>query len=142
LRNHLCNVSKNPLIDSIDTAYYTSEQFNQKFKKVGNGIALSILHINIRSLNSKYKELYQFIAHLDVQLDVLILSEVWTYNIDFYSNLFKGYDFYYNLPKYSHAGGVAMYIRREIFGKIRKDLYMCMKDDDQCENLWIKVVKG
>jgi len=76
-------------------------------------------------------------------LDVLVLSEVWTHNIDFYSNLFEGYhDFYFNLLKSSNVGGVAKYVMRDIFSKIKKDLYLSMKDDAQYEDIWIEVVKG
>ena len=76
LRKYVFNRSKNPVFDNLDTDYYTNEQFNNKLGKVANRFMLSILHINIRNLNSKYREQCQFISLLDVCLDVLILSEV------------------------------------------------------------------
>ena len=62
--------------------------------------------MNIRSLNSKVRSLCQFNHLLDYMFDVIVLSEIWAYNIDYYRNILPGYEFYYNLPIDSKVGGV------------------------------------
>ena len=38
-------------------------------------------------------------AGLNVKFDILVLSEIWDYSLEFYGNLFKGYKFYYEPQK-------------------------------------------
>jgi len=41
-----------------------------------------------------------------MSFDIIVLSEIWTYNIDHYGNLFPDYTFYYDLCQTSCVGGV------------------------------------
>ena len=48
--------------------------------------------------------LCQLLALLHVQFDVIILTEMWTTNIEFYENILPGYNFYYDLPAEGKVG--------------------------------------
>ncbi len=66
--------------------------------------------MNIRSLNSKVGQLCQLFELLNIDFDVIALSEMWTTNIDFCANILPGYNFYYDLPDHSIVGGVGIYV--------------------------------
>ena len=141
-RNCLYTLSKEPLLKSLDTAYYTSDEFINKARRDRINLELSIFHVNIHSLNAKHLDLCMFIDLLDIEFDVLILSEIWSYNIEFYNNIFDGYSFYYELPKTSSVGGVGMYIRKNMFCKNRYDLHLQSSSNLQVENLWFEIRKN
>ena len=54
-------------------------------------LEISKIHLNIRSLNKNCSELYHFLHLLDHDFDVVVLSEIWSYNISFYRNLLPNY---------------------------------------------------
>ena len=142
LRDYLFTLSTDPHFKSLDSDYYTSEQFNHKVRRVKNQIELSIFHLNIRSLNSKQMELCIFIDLLETDFDILILSEIWSHNVEFYHNIFDGYSFYYDLPKNSSVGGLGMYIKNQLTSKARPDLCLKSRSDLKVENLWFEVKKN
>jgi len=43
-----------------------------------------------------------------------VLSEISTYNIQLYSNLFSGYTFYYDLPLSGSVGGISIYVKNNL----------------------------
>jgi len=61
-------------------------EFNTLVHKSDGKIELSVFHLNMRSLNKNWKGLKHSI---ELDFDVLVLSEVWNYNLDFYNNIFK-----------------------------------------------------
>jgi hypothetical protein len=76
---------------------FKAHQLNHTYRNVGNSIELSVFHVNIQSLNAKNRALQQLLQVLCVEFDVIVLSEIWTSNIQFYCNIFEGYNFYYSL---------------------------------------------
>ena len=87
LRDCLIKLSKNEEFKQLDSAYYTCEHFNNKVVKYQSKFDLSVFHLNIRSLNSKQRSFCQFMSLLDINFDVIVLSEIWNYNLDFYQNI-------------------------------------------------------
>ena len=79
---------------------------------------------------------------IDIDFDILILSEIWTHNITFYENIFDGYSFYSDLPLTSSIGGVGMYIKNDLSCKPRTDLLLTSTTDNKIENLWFEIVKN
>ena len=55
-REYLYKLSKDPLLRSLNTAYYTTDDFIRMAKKGNKTVELRIFHLNIRSLNSKQRE--------------------------------------------------------------------------------------
>ena len=113
------------IADGIDKEqnfnYYTEEEFNNKYKRFKN-IEISAFHINIRSLNCNNRALALLLNCLDLKFDVLVLSEIWDYNLEFYKNLFSNYKFYYDSPTVSKVGGTGVYIKQDIACRYRTDL--------------------
>ena len=72
---------------------------------------LSILHSNIRSLRANFDELICYLSKLELQFDIIILSEIWVktqetnlYSIDGYSEFFHCRDF-------NKSGGIVIYLK-------------------------------
>ena len=77
-----------------DCKYYTNDEFNSNFSKVPKVNKLSLFHLNIRSLNANKDKLVQLLASVNNPFDVIVLTEICVYNIDFYSNLFPDFNFF------------------------------------------------
>ena len=75
-------------------------------------IKLSVFHLNIRSLNKNCHGLVQLLQLYNIEFDILILSEIWNFNLEFYRQLFKNYNFYYSAPSEGKVGGVGMYVKK------------------------------
>ena len=63
-----------------------------------------VFHMNIRSFNTNHTSLYAYLLSLDIHFDVLVLSEIWNYNLEFYQNVFHGYTFHYVAPECTNVG--------------------------------------
>ena len=102
---------------------------------------LSILHLNIRSLNSKTRELNCLLELLVVKFDIVILTEIWTYNVEFYANILgkNNYEFFHDLPKDSNIGGVGIYTKKSLNAQIRDDIYLKFDSSYKCENVWLDI---
>ena len=94
------NLYHSDILTRLNFHYYTHDTFNTKFSD-GYSTSLSLFHLNVKSLNKNSEELVQYISCLNFSFDILVLSEIWTYNIDLFRNLFPGYFFYYSLPTIS-----------------------------------------
>lgn len=77
------------LFRNIYWQYLTEVHFNYSYKNMEHSIELSVFHINIHSLNAKYRALSNFLQLLCINFDVNVLTEVWTSYIELYSNIFS-----------------------------------------------------
>ena len=78
-----------------------------------NNIELSVFHINIRSLNKNHGGLSHLLQLIDLDFDVIVLSEIWKYSLEFYKGIFRNYNFYYAIPDGTSIGGVGtMYVKK------------------------------
>ena len=107
---------------------------------VRDKIELSVLHLNVRSLNAKCSQLCQLLQLVNIDFDVIVLSEVWTTNIDCYSNMLHNYSFYYDLPSSSKVVGVAMYVKNNYQHEELPNMRINLSSL-KIENLWIKIKK-
>lgn len=126
--------------ENLKNEYSTQENFNINFTV--DNIELSALHINIQSLNSKMMEFRDYIENFKINFDVIILTEVWSTNIDFFHNLIPGYQFIYQLPKKSIVGGVAMYVNNTCSFQICDNISLPEIESNKIENLWIELEKN
>jgi len=74
-----------------------------------------------------------------MSFDIIVLSEIWTYNIDHYCNLFADYNFCYDLCQTSCVGGVGIYVKNRLVHKQLDALKICSTDECKVENLWLEV---
>lgn len=141
-QNDLFSMSKNDYFKSLECSYFSCDEFNDKFDKNKKNIELGLFHVNIRSLNSKVRELCSFLQLLHISFDVIVLSEVWSYNIDFYCNILDGYDLYTDIPTKSSIGGVGVFVKKGLHCNVRDDLKLSSSTVLNIENLWLEIVKN
>ena len=129
------------LYTDLNYKFQTECQFNQMIHSIGKNVQLSVFHINICSLNANCSKLCQLLAILEINFDVLVLSEISDFNIEFYSKLLSNYKFYKDLPTDSHRGGIGIIIHDSIECKERLDLKIQNTDVNKIENLWFDIIK-
>ena len=128
------------ITDTLEFKYYTPCQLNDLANRYRKNTKLSIFHVNVRSLNANCNKLITFLQSLSFNFYIIILSEVWSTNLSYYTNLLLNYDFFYDLPN-NRAGGVGIFVRRSLnavqiskynapLSKIKPRHY---------ENVWIEI---
>jgi len=139
--NDICSASNNSILQELQFRYSTDDEFNDLVKKTASSLELSIFHINIRSLNKNHRRLIYFLQSLDITFDVIVLSEIWNYNLDFYHNIFSDYCFYYTTPVSSKVGGVGIYVKNSFSCTQLHDLHIESNPDNMVETLWLEICK-
>ena len=143
LKDILFDISKNENIKNLNNEYISVNDFNAKFITTKHSsIELSLLHLNIHSLNAKLDEFCHLINNIEVKFDVVILSEIWCTNINFFSNVLPNYTFHYELPVHSKVGGVGVFINKALTYNLRADLHLRSTVDNKVENLWYDITKN
>ena len=74
--------------------YYTIDELNNLYNNHKDKSNFSILYLNIRSINSNSDKLLAFLDSSNIIFNVIILSEIWSTNIDYYSKILPNYDFF------------------------------------------------
>ena len=113
LKNYISKLHKSSTYQQLAFNHYTEQHFNHSFTNSLQYKELAVFHLNIRSLNRNCSRLIELLKLLEFEFDVIILSEIWTCNIDFYCNILAGYDFYYDLPVHTKVGGIGIFVRSE-----------------------------
>lgn len=72
---------------------------------------VSVFHSNIHSLNKNSHALFIFLLTLNLKFDVIVLSEIWNYNLELFRNLFPDYTFYWEFCSPSNIGGIDVYVK-------------------------------
>ena len=80
LNDYLCKNLSKEISENIDCKYYNESSFNQLLKTCNP--ELSILHLNIRSLNKHRAKLTSFLETLDKEFDIIALTEIGKLNIE------------------------------------------------------------
>src|SRR5215470_8729854 len=83
----VCTGAADDIQTLLNYTDYTESTFSAAISTLNKqDIKLSIFHLNIRSLNKNIRSLQLLLSTLDVSFDVIVLSEIWTINIDFYTS--------------------------------------------------------
>ena len=137
----LNNIITEELTDNIfsnkinKSEYYSEEEFNIKF---GNNDVftsvkkdfLDILHINCRSIRSKFNEICNFVLNLKCNFDVLAMSETWLNekdNLDLYN--IDGYKMCNCNRGKKQGGGVVLFVKDTYESKIESKLSYALHED-------------
>ena len=142
LREYLSDISNRNLLEELNFSYVTETQFNKRVRNLTNYVELAVFHLNIRSLNCNHRALCQFLQLLEIDFDVIILSEIWSTNIEFYCNILQGYSFHYQLPHESHIGGIGMFIKNNIDYKELSDYKLTKLPLGSIEDVWFEMNKN
>ena len=98
--------------------------------------------MNVRSLNKHHKELVTYLLLLNMKFDRICLSKVWNYNLEFYRNIFQNYVSYFEPPKGTNIGGVAIFIKRDLkVNNKARDYLIESSETVKVENLWHEIEK-
>ena len=102
----------------------------------------SIIHFNCRSLPSSYNKLKDSINALDVQFDVIALSETWLIDNDSDSFNIDGYKMFTCSRTNKSGGGVALYINDSLQHKYLPDMSKCLDNCAEVVSLEIALKNG
>ena len=128
----------NPQYD-VNCNYYHESKFTQVFKK--SSPKFSLYHQNIRSFPKHRLELQTFLYTLDVEFDILALTEIGKNNTETCAAFLKDYELYHDKAS-SKCGGAALLVRKNVeFITERHDLHIKGNDNDNTdiENIWIEI---
>jgi len=118
---------KNPLTNYADVLTFDSlEAFQPNY--------LKIFHVNIRSLNKNHDNLLGLLHSLKVQFDVIVLSELWIFNLDLFNDSLPGYNLYYSINSLNQSSGIGIYISSLLTHEIASNLKI-----DGTEYLQLKI---
>ena len=128
-------------IFTLDTQYLAPDKFKRNFKPFSK-YSLSILHLNIRSINKHFEAFKQFYLSLNFNFSIVCFSETWANDININkSSSFQlpNYNTEHQIRKSGRGAGVCIFIRESLDYKIRKDLSI---NCDAIESLPIEMCKG
>ena len=140
--NSLLAVTKSELLQKLNFNYRTVDDFNNMSSSVKN-MEISVFHLNIQSLNKNHVNLFTFLQLLNIQFDVIVLSEIWNYNLNFCHTLFKDYTFYYDTPPVSKVGGVGVFVNNVWNCNVINNEYkLALHDEVAVESVWLEITKS
>ena len=95
-----------------------------------NTTSVSILHLNIRSINKNFDSFELFLSSLNYCFSVICFSETWLNdrNVDNSNYKLPNYSSIHQIRTHSRGGGVPIYIHKDFEFKIRNDLSINCKD--------------
>ena len=105
----------------------THNKIRRKSKKKALKDHLSIIHVNVRGLKSKIKDITSLAEELDV--DVMVFSETKLSGTE--NRIIRGYK-NFHLNRNTKAGGVAIYYKKGLKVKL-------IKKHPECETVWIRI---
>ena len=109
--------------------YYTDLQFTEKISKV-NG--LSFIHFNARSLKTNFQKIKHYILELNLQFDIIAISETWT-DPDLIDDFnINSYDAYHVTRGIRRGGGVAIYTNKELSCKMVETKSIAVENIFEC----------
>lgn len=76
---------------------------------------------------------------VDLDFDVIVLSEIWTTNVEFYGNILPGYDFHYDLPDDSRVEGVGIYVKNVHKQREMLQFKLPNTQSARVENMWLEI---
>ena len=123
--------------DDINCDYYDESEFNRIIH--GNNYDVSFFHQNIRSLPKHAGSLIAYLQCINLQFDVIVLSEIGKKNIPMMKYVFKDYTFLFRTPPNNPKGGVAALIKTSLGNvNIRDDLEL--KSQCDCKECQIESI--
>jgi hypothetical protein len=104
-----------PYADNVSSSTYVDEsEFCIKFKANFNDSILSVLSLNVQSINAKFNSLAEFIFLLSKNScshDVICLQELWQFPDNVSFNLPGYHPMYFKLRRQCQGGGVGIFVK-------------------------------
>ena len=133
-KDHIMNMLKCDVTELNDCQYYTEEGLSKVTEH--DNIALSVLNLNIRSMDKHLGELMALIANVNHNFHIIALSEIGSKNVaNRLMSIRDRYNAEFVLPNDNRFGGACLLIKKEIAYHTRSDL--CLNCDN-VEDVWIE----
>jgi len=139
LHTYVSEISCSESYHNLNLQYCDEDQYNENVRQISTLIDISIFHINIRSLNSKSTALCQYLESLNNTLDVIVLLEIWSCNIDCYAEILPDYSFYYDTPESTIVGGIGMFVNNTFQHWELHQYKIINSPVNKVENIWIQL---
>ena len=123
----------------IDSKYYLSDQFNDKITVFHSKSSFSLIHQNIRSLNQNLTSFTDFLSTIDLDFDVIGITETWLQNSIEYTPFIEGYNFIHKCRSSKAGGGVGIYIKSDVVFKQKPDLDFY--ESDILESIFVEILR-
>ena len=107
-----------------DTQYLAPDKFQRNFKPFSKQ-SLSILHLNIRSINKNFEAFKQFYLSLNFNFSIVCFSETWANDININKNSsfqLPNYNTEHQIRKSGKGEGVCIFVHESLDCKVRKNL--------------------
>ena len=98
-----------------------------------------MIHQNIRSLNQNLTSFTDFLSTIDLDFDVIGITETWLQNSIEYTPFIEGYNFIHKCRSSKAGGGVGIYIKSDVVFKQRPDLDFY--DSDILESIFVEILR-
>ena len=129
--------------NASETNYIFQEDIKQTLSETTQYDNLSLLHLNIRSLNTNFDDFNNLLEESNFSFNIICLSETWSTDKNFQesSNFhFPNYDaIHLERKTKKKGGGVLIYIKTNLMYRVRNDL--SVSDCDR-EILTIEVINN
>ena len=111
-------------LTQADSKYFVPDQFNEVITQSSNNSALSLLHLNIRSINQNLSKLTDFLNSLDLDFKIIGISETWLDGNNTFSDHIDiaGFNFVHQSHVDRTGVGVGLFVNTDLNFKIRPDL--------------------
>ena len=140
LSDYIRKINSGSILRELNFKYLTPEELNSSVSQ--NSVNLSVFHLNVRSLNSKHSLLCQLLSLIELKFDVIVLSEIWSVNIEFLTNILPGYTFHYDLPEDSKIGGIGLFIKNTFQQQEICQFKINSTSSNRVENKWLEIQAG
>ena len=124
----------------VNSKYYNIKNFNSQARKVDKDSSLSLMHVNIASLNAHIDDLRTVLARLKCSFDIIGITEHKIQKESTPSNNFDltGYEEFKFEPTGTTHGGAGFYIKNSLDYKVRDDLKLNSPGD--YEAMFIEII--
>ncbi len=116
--------------------YYTDDDVNNLIKT--NVPHMSILHHNIRSMNKNCSQLMGLLLNIDIDFEIIALSEIGQINCENIANLLKSTHKFDSVKPNQTFGGVGIFVKNHLVMDEYKYLQI-VNENINVENVWYEV---
>ena len=129
-------------LNELNFKYSNENEFNSDISGIHDSVDISVFHLNIHSLNKNSHALFNFLNTLNLKFDVIVLSEIWNYNLELYRNLLPDYIFYWDCCSSSNIGGIGVYVRNNYTCNVLDNFKVQSTIKNTLENIWLELDNG
>ena len=120
------NYFNDETFNNFETKYFFQEDIKETLYETTQFENLSLLHLNIRSLNTNFEDFRNLLQETDFPFNIICLTETWFSDKSFQENSnfhLLNYDaIHLERKTQKRGGGVLIYVKTNLMYKIRNDL--------------------